>query len=291
MAGELSYLAVHLLAERASAGRQVPAHTAPTPCPALATLLPSGTLPFFKVSRLYDCWMAWVATWYLLHPATFLGSGRAWSSAVELPELTVRFPGKLTGEKHGAQACIPVPWSRLLPHSFVPWYRPLLLPQLLALIFPTSWFWSCMRYLSHWSDKGNGREGVSGSQFDYLVHWSGEDMEVGAWGSWRHHSQVRKQRIRTNKAELTFFFSVSPDPSPWNDPSHTQGESSNLNYPKQCIFHTVCILGDSGPCQGDDLFQSSQVTLSVHVLSASRWRLVRGHEPSCSEQSYVTLLH
>lgn len=62
-----------------------------------------------------------------------------------------------------------------------------------------------MRYLSHWSDKGNGREGgregrtegeieggrdgqrgegerndVSGSQFDYIVHWGREDMEMGA---------------------------------------------------------------------------------------------------------------
>lgn len=47
VAGELSYLAVHfLLVERASAGRWVPAHTALTLCPALATLLPSGTLPF-----------------------------------------------------------------------------------------------------------------------------------------------------------------------------------------------------------------------------------------------------
>lgn len=106
VAGELSYLAVHvLLAEQASAGRWVPAHTALTPCPALATLLPSGTLPFVNgeqsVQLLDDL--------ILLHPASFLGSGRAWISAVELPELTVRFPGKLTGEKHGVQAYIPVP--------------------------------------------------------------------------------------------------------------------------------------------------------------------------------------
>lgn len=154
----------------------------------------------------------------------------------------------------------------------------------------------------------------SGSNFSHFVvlilyeifvslewqrQWEGGCISLTVWlysplGRGRHGGGSLRQLAPSQpsqEAELTFFFSVSPDPSPWNDPSHTQGESSHLNYPKQCIFHTVCILGDSGPGQGDDLSQSAQVPLSVHVLSASRWRLVGGHEPSCSEQSYVTLLH
>lgn len=168
-------------------------------------------------------------------------------SAAEFPEFTSKVPWQTIRRGHiGPKHVFQSPWSHFLLvlsldkglcsfHSYDSNSSQNLWVLILYWLF-VSLKWE-NPWQKQWKEWGRGARVYSSSQFDWIVHCGREDMEAGAWGSWCHCIQVRKQRMMNNNAKLTFSFSFSPDPSPWNDSSHIQGRSSHLNEPK--LYHIL----------------------------------------------------